>query len=110
MQQFTPEQLNCIDTVLGYVVRRTRQQTGMSRAFLARRLGITITELKSYEDGSAPISAAQLYAMSRIFERSPDWMFITVDDAGYYADKVRSARLKEALDELAKLDGSDMTE
>jgi transcriptional regulator with XRE-family HTH domain len=52
-----------MDRNIGERIRQCRERAGLSQGQLADKLGISGTELDSYETGSARAKAATLFAM-----------------------------------------------
>lgn len=66
---------NPIDVHLGVRIHHLRKASCMSKAGLAKLLGMSARKLASREQGTARFSAAQLYEVTRIFDVTLTMLF-----------------------------------
>lgn len=59
---------SAVDKIVGNKLRRLRISAGMSQNELGEKLGITFQQIQKYEAGTNRISAASLYAFSKVFD------------------------------------------
>ena len=71
----TPARLGAIDAHVGERLRRRREELALSRAALARALGVSIQQMRRYETGRAELFAARLLGLARLLGVSPDHFF-----------------------------------
>lgn len=81
----TPKRPSARDTSIGERLRMLREAKGLSRADLARPLGISFQQLQKYECGHNRISAGRLFEAAQMLD---------ADIAYFFEDLPRKAPLK----------------
>lgn len=60
------QQATTRDSVLGYVIRQTRERAGLKQSELAERVGIPTSSLSRIESGAYAVSAANLMQIATV--------------------------------------------
>lgn len=69
-----------IDRHVGARLRMLRNQSGMSQAVLARKVGLTFQQIQKYETGVNRISASKLWQFCNVLEVVPNDFYIGLDN------------------------------
>lgn len=87
-----------INQKIGKRLKILRNQTGISRKYLGRLVGVSYQQIMKYEDGTNGISAVRLQQFSQIFNVRLEYFHgVNCDDLGNYASKEDIARLWDRL-------------
>ena len=65
MTYVRPENLHCINELVGAVLKSIRKQSGLSRDELGEQMNLTAGEIKARETAQTPLSSADLYGASQ---------------------------------------------
>lgn len=92
-----------VDAHVGRRMRERREALQFSQGLLARKLGLTFSQVQKYEKGTNRVGAGRLYALSVLLEVPVEYFFEGIPEAGRAAaeprptiDPVEAARLQEA--------------
>ena len=69
-----------IDRHVGARLRMLRNQSGMSQAVLARKVGLTFQQIQKYETGVNRISASKLWQFCDVLDAVPNDFYIGLDN------------------------------
>ena len=82
------DEIDKIDTkISGKRLRSLRQEYNLTQSRLAKKLNIVNTIISEYESGHYPISTATLYALSKEFNISSDYLLGKTNEVKYLAKK-----------------------
>lgn len=60
-----------IDTVTGIVLRRLRENAGITQEILAARVGISYQQIQKYERGQNRVSISRLFDIAGVLNTAP---------------------------------------
>jgi transcriptional regulator with XRE-family HTH domain len=84
---------------IGATLRKYRQDANMSMKEVAEKLGLTTYRLKSYEKGSFPVPAAELNALTRLYDHRLSDLVV---DTGPIAEWVHGKKVSDSFVDLPK--------
>ena len=84
---------------IGAAIKKFRQEADMSMKEVAEKLDITTYRLKSYENGSFPVPAAELNALARLYDHRLNDLVV---DAGPIADWVHGKIVSDSFIDLPR--------